>query len=110
MAELFAENMVGRKEEKALGIVGALLHDIGKSVTLSETMTYTATGTMINHDSLTLELCSSALKILSKTNPRCADILRHIWTCEKEQFRYSTKLNVASQIQRFDREDSKEHS
>ena len=110
VAELFAENMVGRKEEKALGIVGALLHDIGKTATLSESMLYTATGTMVNHDSLTLELCASALKLLSKTNPRYADILRHIWTCEKEQFRYSTKLNIASQIQRFDREDSKEHS
>ena len=110
VAELFAENMVGRKEEKALGIVGALLHDIGKTATLSESMIYTATGTMVNHDSLTLELCASPIKILSKTNPRYADILRHIWTCEKEQFRYSTKLNIASQIQRFDREDSKEHS
>ena len=110
VAELFSENMVGRKEEKALGIVGALLHDVGKSVTLSESMIYAATGTIVNHDSLTLELCASALKLLSKTNPRYADILRHIWTCEKEQFRYSTKLNIASQIQRFDREDSKEHS
>lgn len=83
MAELFSENMVGRKEEKALGIVGALLHDIGKTATLSESMIYTATGTMVNHDSLTLELCSSALKILSKTKPRYADILRHIGLVRK---------------------------
>ncbi|GFD95760.1 hypothetical protein KUL156_18470 [Alteromonas sp. KUL156] len=110
VAELFAKNMVGRKEEKALGIVGALLHDIGKTVTLSESMIYTATGTMVNHDSLTLELCASALILLSKTNPRYADILRHIWTCEKEQLKYSAKLNIATQIQRFDREDSKEQT
>ncbi|MBC6987553.1 MULTISPECIES: HDIG domain-containing metalloprotein [unclassified Alteromonas] len=110
VAELFAENMAGRKEEKALGIVGALLHDIGKSVTLSESMNYTTTGTMVNHDSLTLELCSLPLYLLSKTNPRYADILRHIWTCEKEHLRYSAKLNIATQIQRFDREDSKEQA
>ena len=104
--------LIAEEEDVNLDIIalGALLHDIGKTVTLSESMIYTATGTMVNHDSLTLELCASALKQLSQTNPRYADILRHIWTCEKEQFRYSIKLNIASQIQRFDREDSKEHS
>ena len=106
VAELFAEKGQGRKEEKALGIVGALLHDLGKTQTLAASMMYTATGTLVNHDFLTLELCAAPLEILSKKNPRYADILRHIWTCNKGRYAYISKLDIATQVQYFDRHDA----
>lgn len=106
VAELFAERGQGRKEEKSLGIVGALLHDLGKTQTLAASMMYTATGTLVNHDFLTLELCAAPLETLSKKNPRYADILRHIWTCNKGRYAYTSKLDIATQVQYFDRHDA----
>ncbi len=106
VAELFAEKGHGKKEEKALGIVGALLHDLGKTQTLAASMMYRATGTLVNHDFLTLELCATPLEKLSKQNSRYADILRHIWTCNKGRYAYISKLDVATQVQYFDRHDA----
>jgi 3'-5' exoribonuclease len=106
VAELITDRGQGRREEKALGIVGALLHDLGKTQTLSASMMYTATGTLVNHDFLTLELCAAALETLSKHNPHYANILRHIWTCNKGRYAYISKLDIATQVQRFDRSDA----
>lgn len=105
VAHTFIENCHLSTEEKELGIVGALLHDIGKTQTLNDAMQYTATGSIINHDALTLELCAVSLYILAQSNPRYADILRHIWTCSspREVFGFKPKVNIAIQVQKADR-------
>ena len=74
--------------EKDIIIVVALLHDIGKVMTLSENMRLTDLGNHVEHDDLTLEICSDALVGLSKKDTQLASILRHCWTCASPNARY----------------------
>lgn len=108
VAQSFIENCHLSTEERELGIVGALLHDIGKTQTLNDGMQYTATGSLINHDALTLELCAVPLYFLAQESPRYADILRHIWTCSSPRAKYGFKpmLNVAKQVNGADSQNA----
>lgn len=74
--------------EKDIVIVASLLHDIGKVMTLSEDMRLTDVGKLVEHDDLTLEICSDALASLSKKDAQLASILRHCWTCASPNARY----------------------
>ena len=106
VAKAFKEAHISCPEERDLGIVGALLHDLGKTQTLTQSLNYTATGTVVNHDFLTLELCAIPLHRLENIKPRYADILRHIWTCNKGHYAYMPKIALAKQIQFFDRNNA----
>lgn len=65
--------------EREVGIVAALLHDVGKTRTNTE-RGLSPTGFWVHHNCLTLELLSPALAQLDKRWPTAADMLRHIWS------------------------------
>jgi hypothetical protein len=66
--------------EKSLAMVGALFHDIGKIRTLKTVGRLTETGYVCDHDSLTLEVLATYLKMLDVTCPDAAIALRYLWT------------------------------
>jgi 3'-5' exoribonuclease len=67
--------------ERDIIIVVALLHDIGKVMTLNENMRLTEVGKLVEHDDLTLEICAEPLSRLNEKDAQIASILRHCWTC-----------------------------
>lgn len=77
--------MVARYEEftidnKELGIVAALFHDIGKTLTLTPNMKRTSLGRALDHDKLTLEVLSSPLRPYDKDWPQETAELRYLMT------------------------------
>lgn len=107
-----ASNFAATKPEKSiqydLAVVAGLLHDIGKTRTLTSDLTLTDVGIMAEHDSLTLEVCATALARLSQINTWAANQLRHAWTCSTPGSRYGLKpkTELAKQLQQHDRESA----
>tara|TARA_R110002167_G_scaffold91458_1_gene246064 strand:- start:125761 stop:126648 length:888 start_codon:yes stop_codon:yes gene_type:complete len=93
------------QQQRDIAVVAALLHDIGKTQTLTAELTRTSVGHLVDHGDLTLELCASALKNLQEKNPFVSDQLRHVWTCSSPGARYGFKprTQVANKLQQFDR-------
>ena len=63
-----------------LAIVGALLHDAGKTVTLRNVDKFSPASYALDHDALTLEVLAPYLKRLDAVNSDLAVALRYIWT------------------------------
>ena len=63
-----------------LAIVGALLHDAGKTVTLRNGGKFSPASYALDHDALTLEVLAPYLKRLDSVNSDLADALRYVWT------------------------------
>jgi 3'-5' exoribonuclease len=66
-------------EERELGIVGTLLHDIGKIRTLNPDGTRSRLGHVVDHGELTLEILAPWLTTLEHHWCDGAIALRHIW-------------------------------
>lgn len=66
-------------EEKDVGVVSALFHDVGKSWTHTPNGHLTRTGRLVRHDYLTNEILAQPLATLTGTDPVKADFLRHLW-------------------------------
>jgi 3'-5' exoribonuclease len=90
--------------EQDIAVVAALLHDIGKTLTMTPDCTRTAIGSLVDHGQLTLEICAEPLKSLEKVAPAMAHQLRHAWTCYSPKARYgfTPKTRVAKHLQRAD--------
>lgn len=90
--------------EKDIAVVSSLLHDIGKTRTYTPDGNYTAVGRLVDHQQLTLEICSNALKELELSSPHISNMLRHAWTCysPKARFGFRPKTRVARYLQRVD--------
>ena len=88
-----------------VAITAALLHDIGKVKTLTAKMRRTPVGRWVDHDALTLEICSNALAALELLDENSATLLRHIWTCTSPGARYGYKAAtpIACAVQSADR-------
>ncbi|MCK7460228.1 hypothetical protein [Idiomarina aminovorans] len=65
--------------ERDTAIVAALLHDIGKTQTLTNQQLPTRLGCRVDSSHLTLELCATALKKLDAKAPLMAERLREAW-------------------------------
>ncbi len=63
-----------------LAIVGALLHDTGKIMTLRNVGKFSSAGYALDHDALTLEILALHLKRLDSVNSDLATALRYLWT------------------------------
>jgi len=103
-ARLASEHSMSQ-QQRDIAVVAALLHDVGKTQTLTAELTRTAIGQLVDHDDLTLELCASALQKLQSTNNFFAHQLRHVWTCSSPGARYGfkPKTQVAKKLQLYDR-------
>jgi 3'-5' exoribonuclease len=98
--------------EKDIALVAALLHDIGKTKTMTPDMTRTGLGTLVDHSCLALEICAAPLRELEKVSSSAAHQLRHAWTCYSPNARYGFKphTNVAKQLQLIDGRNAKQLS
>jgi len=65
---------------KELAMVAALLHDIGKIITLRVSDGFCLEGAVLDHNALTLELLAPHLKRLDEINRELATALRYLWT------------------------------
>ena len=95
-------------EQRDVGVVSALLHDIGKTQTMTADLKRTAIGDLIDHDDLTLELCGPALSKLERVHSNLANQLRHAWTCESpgSRYGYKAKTLVAKRLRFFDNQSA----
>ncbi len=67
-------------EQKDLGVVAVLFHDIGKILTMSPRMRLTTLGATMDHDKLTLEVLAPHLRRLDAVWPEGAIALRYLMT------------------------------
>jgi len=108
--KLLSENQF-KGAERDIAIVSALIHDIGKTRTLSPTGHRTHLGTVVDHDELTLEICAIAFVRLDKFEPQSALMLRHILTCASPGSRYGYEAitPIASKLQLADKASASTH-
>ena len=111
VAQCFAFHVGLSEQERDLGIVASLLHDVGKTLTSTPHLTRTLKGQAVSHDDLTLEICATALASLEQSHEGLAIQLRHIWTCATPGARYGFKAKgkVAKLLQEFDQSSAKGH-
>lgn len=104
VADLISRQFIQGTIEHDVAITAALLHDIGKTQTLTDNFGRTAIGGLAGHDALTLEVCAEALAKLSQAHPHVANQLRHAWTCGSPNARYgfTPQTRVARELQRAD--------
>ena len=67
-------------EQKELGMVAALFHDIGKILTMTPQMELTSLGRTLEHDKLTLEILAPYLRRLDSEWPQGSAQLRYLLT------------------------------
>jgi 3'-5' exoribonuclease len=67
-------------EKKEIGIVAALLHDVGKILTMTPKMRRTTLGSTLDHDKLTLEILSPYLRRVDSVCPQGAAEMRYLLT------------------------------
>jgi 3'-5' exoribonuclease len=105
VASRFAHDDALQVIERELGIVASLLHDIGKTQTLTPNQNRSDLGFLVDHNQLTLEVCAPALHVLAKTHQGHANHLRHVWTCASEGARYGFKAKtpLAHLLKTYDR-------
>ena len=101
VTDLIAKEFALGTIEHDIALTAALLHDIGKTQTMSDNLGRTTIGSLADHGALTLELCAEPLSHLSKEHPYIANQLRHAWTCASPNARYGfkPKTRVARQLQ-----------
>ena len=68
------------QDGRDLAVVGALLHDVGKIITLRNVGKFSPVSYALDHDALTLEILAPHLKRFDAVNPDLATALRYIWT------------------------------
>jgi 3'-5' exoribonuclease len=95
--------------EKQIGIVAALIHDVGKAKTLTPDLNRTTLGYFVDHDSLTLEVCAAAMTYLEKLQENDAVQLRHALTCNASgaRYGYKAKTRLAVALKLFDGSSAK---
>lgn len=97
--------------EKQIGIVAALVHDIGKTRTMTPDLNRTSIGYFVDHDNLSLEICANAMGELEKRNEADAIQLRHALTCNTSgaSSGYKAKTRLAVALKLYDRNSSKRY-
>ena len=94
--------------EKQISIVAALVHDIGKTKTMTPDLNRTSLGYFVDHDNLSLEICANAMRELEKGNEADAIQLRHALTCNTSgaSSGYKAKTRLAVALKLYDRNSS----
>jgi 3'-5' exoribonuclease len=103
-AQIIQDLSIFSQQDRELGMAAALLHDLGKIKTIGVNFSRPELGKAIDHDAITLELCSSALAKLDMDYPDLGIDLRHILTCRStRRWGYEPKLAIAHAVQLADR-------
>jgi len=90
-------------QERYLGTVVGLFHDLGKTRTLSNDMRRTELGVLVGHDQLTLEILSPYLKWLDDEDEKLSVALRNLLSWKPKSFDRIPKFEVYEVIQMADR-------
>ncbi|WP_371196091.1 HDIG domain-containing metalloprotein [Glaciecola sp. SC05] len=100
------------ESEKQIGIVAALVHDIGKTKTMTPDLNRTSIGYFVDHDNLSLEICANAMGELEKRNEADAIQLRHALTCNTSgaSSGYKAKTRLAVALKLYDRDSSNRYA
>lgn len=90
--------------EKQIGLVAALVHDIGKTKTLTPDLNRTSLGYFVDHDCMSLEICASAMAGLEQLRDNDAVQIRHALTCNVSgaPYGYKAKTRLAVALKLFD--------
>lgn len=103
-ARIIQDLSIFSQSDRELGIAAALLHDLGKIKTIGVNFSRPEIGKAIDHDAITLELCSGALARLDMEYPELGISLRHILTCRStRRWGHEPKLAIAHAVQLADR-------
>ena len=86
---------------RELGIIAALFHDLGKTRTMTQEMTRTTTGNLLDHDVLTLEMLSGSLTVLDAKWPDGGLALRYLLSWDMGRFQLSAPLMTIAEAVRF---------
>ncbi len=90
-------------QERYLGVVAGLFHDIGKIKTLSSNMKRSQLGVLVDHEQLTLEVLSPHLKWLDSQDPTSSVALRNLLSWKPRGFDRIPKFEVYEVIKMADR-------
>lgn len=103
-ARIIQDLSIFSQQDRELGIAAALLHDLGKIKTIGVDFSRPELGKAIDHEAITLELCSAALARLDMDYPTLGIDLRHILTCRSiRRWGHEVKLPIAHALQLADR-------
>lgn len=103
-ARIIQDLSIFSQQDRELGIAAALLHDLGKIKTIGVDFSRPELGKAIDHEAITLELCSTALARLDRHHPKLGIDLRHILTCRSlRRWGHEPKLPIAHALQLADR-------
>lgn len=87
-----------------LAIVGALLHDAGKIITLRNAGKFSPASYALDHDALTLEILSPHLRRLDSVSSDLATALRYVWTWKNhKRGNFHPILTIVEAISAVDR-------
>lgn len=90
-------------KDRYLGVIAALLHDIGKIKTMSYDMTRKELGNLVHHESLSLEILAPHLKWLDDIDRELSSSIRYLLTWKKKSYDPIPKLDVYEVIKMADR-------
>jgi 3'-5' exoribonuclease len=90
-------------QERYLGVVAGLFHDLGKIKTLSPDMKRSQLGVLVDHEQLTLEVLSPHLRWLDSQDPKLSVALRNLLCWKPRGFDRIPKFEVYEVIKMADR-------
>jgi len=103
-AEIVASIPHLSEKQREVGILAALFHDIGKIKTMTPDLSRTHLGRMVDHASLTTEICSKHLVELEESWPAGSHALRHIWACMSTKYwAYRPSITIVHVVKMADK-------
>lgn len=102
-AEIVRHIPLFASEVREIGIVSALLHDIGKIRTITSNRSLSRSGFVLNHDDLTLEVLGPYLKGLDEEWPDGGIALRYLLTWKTHRRRPFPLMTIAEAVSAADR-------
>lgn len=94
-----AEIVAGAKEHgpelRDVCVVGAMFHDVGKNLTLSDDPIGQQLAALVGHERLTTEMLAEPLRELDASWPEAAVVLRYVWS---GRYRKNAPLSKASLV------------
>lgn len=102
-SEIVMQMPLFTSEIRELGVVAALLHDVGKIMTLTPAVKLSRAGFLLSHDALTLEVLGPHLRGLDEEWPDGAAALRYLLTWKNHRRKTFPLMTIAEAVSAADR-------